>query len=414
MSWLGFSASGEELAALPGQLVGLAGLALVAGILYFVAQRVLLRLIRAGVQRTATQLDDALVEAKVFVRLAHLAPALAFYLGIGLLPELPETIRLIVERVAISVMVIVVVLGLSGFLNAVNTVYSRNPENRHRPIKSYVQVAKLVLALIAGLLILATLMDRSPLLFLSGLGAVAAVLMLVFRDTILSLVASVQLTSQDMIHVGDWIEMPSFGADGDVIDVALHTIKVQNWDKTITTIPTYALISNSFKNWRGMSQAGARRIKRALSVDVQSVRFLTDAEVEVFSTHALLGDYIAEKKAELERYNEAAVTSKKESRRLTNVGTFRAYVVAYLRSHAAIHQGMTLLVRQLAPTAEGLPIELYCFTRSTDWGVYEDVQSDIFDHLLAIAPQFGLRIFQAPSGFDLAALAAGGAERDAG
>jgi miniconductance mechanosensitive channel len=346
-----------------------------------------LHLIRAGVQRTATNLDDALVDAKVFVRLVHLAPALVFYLGIGLLPELPETIQLIVERAAASVMIVVAVLALSGFLNAVNTVYSRNPENRHRPIKSYVQVAKLVLVFIAGLLILATLIDRSPLLFLSGLGAVAAVLMLVFRDTILSLVASVQLTSQDMIHVGDWIEMPSFGADGDVIDVALHTIKVQNWDKTIT--------------------------KRALSVDVQSVRFLTEAEVEAFSTHALLGDYIAEKKAELERYNEAAVTSKKESRRLTNVGTFRAYVVAYLRSHAAIHQGMTLLVRQLAPTAEGLPIELYCFTRSTDWGIYEDVQSDIFDHLLAIAPQFGLRIFQAPSGFDLAGLAGGEASRGA-
>ncbi len=392
--------------------MGLAGLALFAAVAYLVAHRIVLRLIRAGIQRTATKLDDALVREKVFGRLAHLAPALVFFLGTGLFPEIPETIRLIVERVAVSVMIVVVVLGISGFLNAVNTVYSQNPENRHRPIKSYVQVAKLVLVFIAGLLVVATLMDRSPLLFLSGLGAVAAVLMLVFRDTILSLVASVQLTSHDMIHVGDWIEMPSFGADGDVIDVALHTVKVQNWDKTITTIPTYALISNSFKNWRGMSRSGGRRIKRALNIDVQSVRFLTESEIEAFGTHPLLGEYIAEKMAELERHNEEAPASKRESRRLTNVGTFRAYIVAYLRSHEAIHQGMTLLVRQRDPTAEGLPIEVYCFTRSTKWGVYEDVQSDVFDHLLAVAPQFDLRIFQAPSGYDLTGFARGAADRE--
>jgi miniconductance mechanosensitive channel len=276
------------------------------------------------------------------------------------------------------------------------------------------QLVKLVSAVLAAILILATLMDRSPLIFLSGLGAMAAVILLVFRDTLLSVVASIQLTSYNMVHVGDWIEMPEFGADGDVIDVALHTVKVQNWDKTITTIPTHRLVEGSFKNWRGMSNSGGRRIKRVILVDVNTIRFLDDEEVERIGKFALLHDYIAEKKRAIDEYNRDPgrdPSLNTDIRRLTNVGTFRAYIESYLRAHPRIHNGMTLMVRQLAPTPEGLPLEVYCFTNTTDWGAYEGIQADILDHVFAVVSEFGLRCFQAPAGRDLEALAGGEAVR---
>jgi miniconductance mechanosensitive channel len=256
-------------------------------------------------------------------------------------------------------------------------------------------------------MIVAAVLDRSPLLLLSGFGAMTAILLLVFKDTILSLVASVQLTAQDMVRVGDWIEMPQFGADGDVVDVQLHTIKVQNWDKTITTIPTHRLISDSFKNWRGMSQSGGRRIKRPIFIDVSTIRKQTEEEVERFTRFALLKDYIKTKEQELADYNaalEVEVDAEVNQRRLTNIGTFRAYAFNYLKNHPRIRKDMTLLVRQLAPGPEGLPLEIYCFTTTTAWAEYEDIQSDIFDHLLAIVPEFGLRLFQKPAGSDLASL----------
>ena len=234
-----------------------------------------------------------------------------------------------------------------------------------------------------------------------------AILLLVFKDTILSLVASVQLSAQDMVRVGDWIEVPQFGADGDVVDVELHTIKVQNWDKTITTIPTHRLISDSFKNWRGMSNSGGRRIKRSLQIDTSSIRFLREAELERFKRFALLQGYIAGKQADLEEYNQALqgefleeVNTSVNLRRLTNIGTFRAYIYNYLKHHPKIHQNMTLLVRQLPAGPEGLPIELYCFTNTTAWNDYEDIQGDIFDHLLAIVQEFGLQLYQQPAGSD--------------
>ncbi len=279
---------------------------------------------------------------------------------------------------------------------------------KHRPLKGFVQLIQIVVWVLGSVLAVAVLLDRSPLLLLSGFGAMTAILLLVFKDTILSLVASVQLTAQDMVRVGDWIEMPQFGADGDVVDVQLHTVKVQNWDKTITTIPTHRLITDSFKNWRGMSQAGARRIKRAIFIDVSSIRIQTQEEVDHFTRFALLKDYIETKENELADYNKGLATeagTDVNMRRLTNVGMFRAYAYNYLKNHPKIHSGMTLIVRQLAPGPEGLPLEIYCFTNTTDWGLYEDIQSDIFDHLLAIVPEFGLRLFQKPAGSDLEYLA---------
>ena len=264
--------------------------------------------------------------------------------------------------------------------------------------------------MVAAVLVIATLINRSPLLLLTGLGAMTAVVLLVFKDTILSLVASVQLSGNDMLRVGDWIEMPSQGADGDVIDISLHTVKVQNWDKTISTIPTHRLISESFRNWRGMSNAGGRRIKRALLLDQASVRFLSPDERQNLRRIALIDEYLDKQREELEAHNaklQAAGKDPVNNRRATNLGTFRAYVTAYLRAHPGVKQGMTLMVRQLAQGPTGLPIEIYCFSADVGWIAYENLAGDIFDHLLAVVPEFGLRIYQQPSGADLtAALAA--------
>ncbi len=386
------------------ETVGLLALFAAAGLVYFVVSRTVVVMLRRAARASATHWDDAFIDARVFTRLSQIAPALVVYYGIGWVPDLHETVSVVVQRVAVAALVAMVAVAAAGSLTAINTIYSRNPENRRRPIKGYLQVVQIVLFLVAGLLIVATLLDRSPWIFLSGLGALAAVLLLVFRDTILGLVASIQLTGNDMIHVGDWIEMPQYGADGDVIDVALHTVKVQNWDKTITTIPTHKLIEQSFKNWRGMSASGGRRIKRAVHIDVRSIRFLSDEEIERAGRIRVLADYIAGKRREIEEHNadeQIAPDAVTDQRRLTNVGTLRAYLLAYLRDHPRIHKGMTLLVRQLAPDENGLPIEIYAFTDTTAWSDYEEIQADLFDHVFAILPHFGLRAYQAPSGADL-------------
>jgi miniconductance mechanosensitive channel len=267
-----------------------------------------------------------------------------------------------------------------------------------------VQLAKVFLYLVAFVFVVARLADQSPWFFVSGLGAMMAIILLIFRDTLLSLVASVQLTNNDLIRVGDWIEMPQFGADGDVVDIALNAVTVRNWDRTTTVIPTHKFLEHSFKNWRGMFEGGGRRIKRAIHIDTTSIRFLTDEEIARFGRYALLRDYIAAKTAELREHNARLAADPDtiaNARRLTNVGTLRAYVAAYLRSHPAIRQDLTFLVRQLAPTPEGLPLEIDVFVRDTRWAHYEGIQADVFDHVLAMVEQFGLALFQRPSGRDV-------------
>ena len=314
----------------------------------------------------------------------------------------------LIQRGAVAAIIWAAALAAGGFLSAADEIYRSHPIAKTRPIKGYLQIAKIVLYLLAAVAVVAVLIGQSPLLFLSGIGAMTAVLMLVFKDTLLSLIASIQITSTDMVRVGDWIEMPQFGADGDVVDIALHTVKVQNWDKTITTIPTYKLIEGSFKNWRGMSESGGRRIKRSINLDISSIRFLTERDIERYERFALLTDYIRERKGDITAANEDEASAGDERvnrRNLTNIGTFRAYVVNYLRNHPRLHGRMTLIVRQLQPTPNGVPIEIYTFSGETEWVAYEGLQSDIFDHLLAIVPEFDLRIFQSPSSHDFAAFA---------
>lgn len=389
--------------------VALAALIVAAIVVDFIAKRVFLAAVRAFAKRTSVTWDDMFVDHRVFERLVHMASAVIVFVGVAFVPELPERVVQLIRNVALGYMVLMLTLSLTAALSAGNAIYERTAAARNRPIKGFVQLLQIVVWVFGLVLIIAALLDRSPLLLLSGFGAMTAILLLVFKDTILSLVASVQLTAQDMVRVGDWIEMPQFGADGDVIDVQLHTVKVQNWDKTITTIPTHKLISDSFKNWRGMSDTGARRIKRALHLDVSSIRFQEEEEIAHFTRFALLKDYIARKKTELSDYNKGLavkVDADVNQRRLTNVGTFRAYALNYLKHHPEIDTNMTLIVRQLSPSADGLPLEIYCFTNTTDWAEYERIQSDVFDHLLAIVPAFGLRLYQSPAGSDIQALGA--------
>jgi miniconductance mechanosensitive channel len=382
-------------------------LLVVAFISDLLARRVLLSAVRVFASRTARTWDDTLVKHKVFDRLAQLVPAMVIFAGIIFVPNLAEQVDQLVRNVATGYMVLMMTLTLGAALSAANEIYETFPVSRDRPLKGFIQVVQIAIYVFGGILVISAVLARSPLLLLSGFGAMTAILLLVFKDTILSLVASVQLTAQDMVRVGDWIEMPQFGADGDVVDVQLHTVKIQNWDKTITTIPTHRLISDSFKNWRGMSQSGGRRIKRAIYIDTSTIRFLTSNEVDQFNEFALLKTYIKDKEQELLDFNarlNTGVTADVNQRRLTNVGTFRAYVFNYLKHHPRIHQDMTLLVRQQPPGPEGLPIEIYCFTNITEWAAYEDIQSDIFDHFMAIVPAFGLKLFQKPAGSDVAGM----------
>lgn len=402
-----FDAMRDRLAEFPiaEMLIGLCLLALLAFIADFVVRRILTRLILRVVGRAVHDLDVLL--RPVVRSFTRVVPAIIIHQGISSVPHLAPGVVTLIQNVAGAFMIVAVAVGIGAALDMANAIYARSPRAHRRSIKGYLQVLKIVIYAVATILVIAALIDRSPLLLLSGLGALAAVLMLVFKDTILSLVASVQLNSNDMLRVGDWIEMPQVNADGDVIDIALHTVKVQNWDKTITTIPTWRLINESYKNWRGMQESGGRRIKRALLIDQTSVRFLTEDERDKMRRFLLIDDYLADKAAEMADWNAKLVAAGRDPvnmRRSTNIGAFRAYVQNYLENHPRIRQDMTLLVRQLQPTETGLPLEIYAFTATTAWAEYETIQGDIFDHLLAILPEFGLRLFQSPTGADFVQL----------
>lgn len=403
MAMLQYDALRARLADYPTaeMLVGLLVLALIAFVADLIVRRGLMMVLLRLVERASDELETVL--RPVVRNLSRVVPSLIVQFGIGSVPHLNTKVQTIIENVAGAFTIIAVVMAIGSALDMAYALYARSERASRRNIKGYVQVVKLVFYAIGTILVIAALIDRSPLLLLSGLGALAAVLMLVFKDTILSLVASVQLNSNDMLRVGDWIEMPQMNADGDVIDIALHTVKVQNWDKTITTIPTWRLINEPYKNWRGMQESGGRRIKRSLMIDQNSVRFLTIEERDEMRRIMLIDDYLAEKAEELDRYNATLIESGRDpinTRRATNLGTFRAYVQQYLKSHPRLNPHMTQLVRQMAPSEHGLPLEIYCFTNTVAWADYEAIQSDIFDHLLAILPEFGLRLAQSPTGAD--------------
>jgi miniconductance mechanosensitive channel len=394
----------EATASFVARCVGLVLLTLFAVAANAVAKKVIVRAVAALARRSRWQWDNILVEAGVFTRLSHLAPAFAFRLFLDdVLGGTPEALAFANSFISVY-LIIIVLLVASATLNAVGTIVARGPLGANIPVKGFVQAVKLVGTIVGGIFVLSVLFGKSPIYFFSGLGALTAVLLLVFRDALLGFVAGIQISVNQMVRVGDWIEMPKAGADGDVIDVSLTTVKVSNWDRTITTIPTYALISESFKNWRGMQEAGGRRIKRALNIDLNTVRFADEDQLARWQKIGLLRPYLEAKLAEIAEDNRrrgADLGVLGNGRRLTNLGTFRAYCVAYLRQHPKIHQEMTFLVRQLAPGEHGVPIEIYVFTNDIRWAFYEAIQADIFDHLIAMVPIFDLRVFQEPSGHDV-------------
>lgn len=365
---------------------------------YVVTKRVVLRAVNKVFSMTKNTWDDFLVEHRVVHTASYLVPALVFFYGMRFFPDLFKVGGTVVS----AVILIIVILVLDRLMNCLLAIYQTFPISMKRPLKGYQQLVKLIIYIFGAIFLISIIMGRSPWALLSGIGALTAVLMLIFKDTILSFVASIQIAGNDLIHKGDWITMPTFGADGDVIDVSLHTVKVQNFDKTVVGIPTNKFLDNSFTNWRGMQESGGRRIKRSVLIDQSSIRFLDAGMVEKLRGLQLLRPYLQKKEQELAAHNADVMqdtdntSSLVNGRHMTNIGVFRVYVKEYLKSRRDIHQrGMTMLVRHKTPEASrGLPLEIYCFTTTTAWEAYEDIQSDIFDHILASLPEFGLRAYQ--------------------
>ena len=382
-----------------------AGLVCIGSYISFLASKIIiLKPINSWFRKTKTKLDDIFLQSGFFNRLIYLIPLLILYNLEGIFSQY----SIIIHRILNSIFVLIILICINVLLSALGDVYDRSRFSRRIHIKGYLQVVKLILFIVGILGIITILTGQSPVYLLSGIGALTAVLMLVFKDTILSFVATIQINSNDLFKIGDWVDAPQFGADGDVVDIALHTVKIQNWDKTITTIPTHKLIDSSFKNWRGMTDSGGRRIKRAIYIDISTIRFWDKELLRRFQQLDLLQDYLESKLKEVDNSNQtvgANLDQMIKGRRFTNIGTFRAYIKAFLKNHSDIHDEMTFLIRQLPPGEKGLPMEIYVFTKDTDWVRYESIQSDIFDHLMAIISEFDLKVFQNPSGNDFKSIA---------
>jgi miniconductance mechanosensitive channel len=388
--------------------IGLFIIFCIAFVSYYIAKNYFLNLVIKLIVKTKNTWDDALIEHKVLTRFTLLLPfILVLFLTPIVFPQkiLLTDILILITKVLLTFQV---AQSISAVLNVSKSIYHESAKQRYLPLNSIIQVIKLVVYLVTVIIIVGLIIGRSPIYLLSGLGALTAVLLLIFQDTIKGLVASIQISANKMVVTGDWIELPKYGADGDVIEIGLNTVKVQNFDKTITTVPTYALISDSFKNWRNMYHTGARRIKRTIIVDIASIDFYSLEKIEFLVNTNLLKTYLTDKKAQLAADHKSLDSSvvqedaltKINMRQLTNIGTFRAYIEMYLNQNSHICNDLTCMVRQLPATASGLPLEVYCFANTTDWAAYEAIQADIFDHLFAIAPHFDIRIFQHPSGFD--------------
>jgi len=401
--WLVQLGLSEQYAKLATEYSFLLALFIACYIAYFIARYIINTYFHALVKKTKTEWDDYILKQKVFKRISYLIPLflLSFFIE-DVIPnhQLSTTILTTIVQVLIIIVSVKILIGL---LNSFFDIYNTFAISKSRPIKGYMQVVKIVVYILAAVAIISIFLGDKSFGWLAGFGAFSAVLMLIFKDPILGFVGGIQLTSNNMVQIGDWISMPRFGADGNVIDITLTTVKVQNWDKTITTIPTYAMVSDSFQNWRGMEESGGRRIKRSINIDMTSVQFCDKAMLEKFNSFHFLNNYIGQKKEELQSYNTKYNIDDSvlvNGRRQTNLGVFRAYLKEYLRHMPEINNEMIMLVRQLQPTENGIPIQIYVFSKIQEWAAYEDIQSDIFDHLLSVIPEFGLRVFQSPSGKD--------------
>lgn len=401
--WLVGIGISNDVAEVVNLLLIFLAMGIAAFIVNFITKSIILSVVSKVVKRSKTDWDDILLRRKFFHKIAHLAPAIAiYYLVDWTLEGYPVWIN-VMMILANSYIVLNIIWIFNSFLNGVNDIYNSRPTSAGKSIKSYIQVVQIIAYLVGAILIISILIDKSPGYLLGGLGAFAAILILVFQDSIKGLVAGIQLSGNDMVRVGDWISMPSHNADGNVTEITLNTVKVQNWDKTIATIPTYELVAKSFSNWRGMEESGGRRIRRSINIDMKSVKFCSPEMIKKFEKFHSISDYIKKKVVEVEEYNLSVSADPKitvNGRRLTNLGVFRVYLENYLSSNPDINLEMTFLIRQLQPTETGIPIEIYVFSKIQSWVEYEAIQSDIFDHLLAIIPEFELDVFQNPSGSD--------------
>jgi len=380
---------------------------IVSAIGYLLAKHFILKGLSAIISRTTTKWDDIIFRKKVFNRLALIAPAIVIFSTVSIPFEGYDSLISIVTGLVIIYMIVMSILAINAFLNASLDIYKSYEVSNRVPINGFIQVFKIIIFFTAAIFIISIVVNKTPLYLFSSLGALTAILMFIFKDAILGFVAGIQLSANRMVANGDWIEMPKYGANGDIIEIALTTVKVQNFDKTITTIPTYALITDSFKNWRGMSESGGRRIKRSINIDMNTIQFSSDEMLNRFSKIQYISDYIETKKIEVQEINrikQVDDSSLVNGVRMTNIGTFRAYVQAYLTNHSMINKDMTILVRQLSPTEHGLPIEIYVFSKEQDWVNYESIQANIFDHILAVVPEFDLQVFQDPSGRDFSTI----------
>ena len=405
--WLSEQGLSSEYLASSATAVGIGLIFLISSLSYYVAKYQVLGLMNKVIINSKNTWDDALMEHGVLSRMALLLP---FVLILFLTPLILEvsniasTLLILFSKVLLTFQI---ARCISALLNVSRSIYQESAKQRFLPLSAIIQIIKLALYLVTSIIIVSLIIDRSPVYLLSGLGALTAVLLLVFQDTIKGLVASIQISANRMVVAGDWVELPKYGADGDVLEIGLSTVKIENFDKTITTVPTYALISDSFKNWRNMYHTGARRIKRTVIIDIASIDFCSAEKINQLTNAHLLQGYLSDKKQELalsEQHNQSDDVAQSftslNSRQLTNIGTFRAYITKYLQQNSHIRNDLTCMVRQLTATQTGLPLEIYCFADTTDWLAYETIQADIFDHLFAIAPQFDLRVFQHPSGHD--------------
>lgn len=369
----------------------------------WIARRIILGFVKSYTKRSKNTYDDVFLEKRVFQSLAHIIPAAIIWYSIPWIFDGAEAVVSVLRTLITLYMIIMLVVVASRFLKALEYIGLRSERFEGKPVSSYIQVTRIVVYIIGAIFLLSMLIGKSPITILTAFGAATAVILLIFRDTILGLVASIQISANDMVRLGDWVSMDKYGADGDVIEINLTTVKIRNWDKTITTVPTYAFIADSFKNWRGMQSMGVRRIKRSINIDISSVKFVDDKLRDQLLKYSRVNDFVQQRQTEIDEYNTRSGVDTSvliNGRRMTNLGVFRRYALQYLMDNPKIDQKETVMVRQLQPTETGIPLEIYAFSSDIAWVNYENIQSDIFDHLLAATSLFDLRIFQNPSGGD--------------
>ncbi|MDC7227368.1 MAG: mechanosensitive ion channel [Spirochaetales bacterium] len=393
----------ESWAVFYAMIILIAGIILFSILVDIITRKILLSVVTRVIKKTRTKWDDALLKTGLFSRLAQIVPIILLYFMFPVIFQRADSAEEFIQRIIIAYLTAVIVSILFSLLTAVNSIYSTYEISKNRPIKGYLQIVKVFLVIIGTVLIISIILNQSVIGLLTGIGAMSAVLMLVFKDSILGLVAAVQLSGNDMIRIGDWVSIPAHGADGDVIDIKLQTVSIQNFDKTIVNVPIYSLVSSSFKNWRGMSESDGRRIKRHINIDINSVKFCSDELIARLKEIKLLEDYIKERQKEIDEHNTVKKINTNQlinGRRMTNLGVFRKYIGNYLNDNPMINKNMTFLIRQLQPTDKGIPLEIYVFSKDKIWANYEEIQADIFDHILASVSTFELAVYQSPSGLD--------------